>query len=113
MIIAEMADQYKEQFNRKNIAQAQKLCDKFGVKFNVENTEMQSQQKVNATKYFVGKFCKARTHPDYKPINQIEEILEGQKDLLVYCCSHLYEFNSKMIAKGIYIRNGLTINDFN
>jgi hypothetical protein len=54
----------------------------------------------------MGKFLReTKGSKDYKSLQELEDIFEGEKDCLVYCCVSLWESGPhKMCAKGVYDR---------
>lgn len=70
-------------------------------------------KKQGAVRYHMYKFLKTDpSSPDYRGLDRIVELFMGLKDILCYACAMLFQFNRKMEAKGIVVRNGLTPEDF-
>ena len=50
--------------------------------------------------------------PEFKELDRVEDILQGEKDCLVYFIEMLMQKNLIHQAKGIYERNNLQESDF-
>ena len=63
--------------------------------------------------YYLGQYLnKKEKHPDYRGLNRIEEFFYGLNDMLCIICLELMKNGRVHEAKGIYLRNNLSVEDF-
>ena len=98
--------------NSRNTKLSDTLCTKFGISVE-EFPEIVYEKKKGSIMFFLYSYLKKKpSNPAYRSLNRIEEIFVGLPEYLVMLCELLVKENRTNEAKGIFLRNGLTINDF-
>jgi hypothetical protein len=73
--------------------------------------ELKSNKIKSAAMYFIWKSTKKKNHAEYMSLDRIENMFNGETLMMIFLVKHVYAKN-RHFALGIYIRNQLTLKDF-
>ena len=88
------------------------LCTKFGISID-EYPKLVNHKKSGSVRFYLNQYLKKKpTDWQFRGLNRVEELFRGLPEYLVKLCEMLV--NEKRIdeAKGVYVRNKLTVSDF-
>lgn len=100
--------------NNDSIKTADAICSKLNISLELFPILKASKEK-SAAQYFCYRSQKKPDAKEYLPLNRVEELMSGLPQYLIFFVEFLYSKSSaslKMQAKGVYLRNKLTQNDF-
>jgi len=88
------------------------LCTKFG--FSIDDyPQLVNHKKSGSVRFYLNQYLKKKpTDWQFRGLNRVEELFRGLPEYLVKLCEMLVNEKRMDEAKGVYVRNILTVGDF-
>jgi len=96
----------------KNTKLCDTLCTKFGIPIE-DFPQIVTEKKKNGIRFYLMSYTKKKQNETaFRGLNRVEEMFSGLPEYLALLCEQLAKDNRMDEIKGIYVRNGLKVNDF-
>ena len=88
------------------------LCTKFGLSID-DYPQLVNYKKTGSVRFYLNQYLKKKTTDwQYRGLNRVEELFKGLPEYLVKLCEILVNEKRMDEAKGVYVRNNLTVANF-